>query len=144
MLFAFHRSAVQAIPVGAIAKIVSPEKIVFGAGADDRRNLFAVDEEHVIAFAEPEILVLQHGHGAADEVAFAGGVHPDVIVLAVGVLDVVHSWIAFAFPVVGGAVIGLGLAELRVKVQRVLRQRMRESTIVEIEIEGIAFFLAII
>src|SRR6185437_13827203 len=55
-----------------------------------------------------------------------------------------HSWIAVAFPVVGGAVIGLGLAELRVKVQRVLRQRMRESTIVEIEIEGIAFFLAII
>ena len=43
----------------------------------------AVDEDHVVAFAEPAVGVLQDAVGDADEMAAAGGFEEDVVAFAI-------------------------------------------------------------
>src|SRR6266567_2337511 len=126
------------------AKIPGPEEIVFGTRAVDGWAGFTIHEKHVVTFAPPAVLILKYGHRDSDEMSAARGVQPDVVFLAVEVRLTFNSRIAIAFPVGGPAVIGLGLAELRVKVEGFRRERLLVRAIVEIEIEGVHLLPAFI
>jgi hypothetical protein len=126
---------------GMAAEVPCAEEVVFGAGAVDGGSGFAVDEEHIVAFAEPHVLILQYGHGDAYEVAFAGGFHPDVVVFAVEVFLVVDGESCRCLPVVGPALVGGGLAILRVEVEGVGGQRFGVAAVVDVVVERVYFFL---
>ena len=126
------------------AKIISAQKIVLGARPCNGWVGIAVDEKHIVTFTPPEILVLKDGHGDADIVALAGGFHPDVVVFAVQIFYILDSWIAVARPLIRPAMIGLGLAELRVEVEGVLREGVGVRAIVEIEVESVNHSLAFV
>src|SRR6266851_9380707 len=126
------------------AKIPGAQEIVFGTCSVDGWVGFTVHEKHVVAFAPPAILILQDGHGDSNEMSAACGVHPDVILLAVEVRLTFNFGIAIAFPVRSPAVVGLGLAELRVKIERFGRESLLICAIVEIEIEGVYLLLAFV
>src|SRR5271157_3880635 len=102
------------------AKIPRAQEIVFGAGAVDGGESFAVNEEHVIAFAPPTILVLQDGHGHADEMALALGFQPDVIPFSVEILLSIHERVAIGLPLVRPTRGRIGLAVLRMEIECVL------------------------
>src|SRR6266436_2993614 len=120
----FHGSAVESITERVRAESPSAEEIIFGASAVDGGAGFAVDEKHVVAFAPPIILILEDGHGDANEVSLAAGFEPDVIVFTGKIGAVVDFGIAVGGPVVGPAVCGCGLAILRVEVERVGGKRL--------------------
>src|SRR6266436_3108980 len=126
------------------AKIPGAQEIVFGTCSVNGWVGFTINEKHVVPFAPPAILILQDGHGDSDEMSAACGVQPDVVFLAVEVRLTFNFGIAIAFPVGGPAVIGLGLAELRVKVEGFRRERLLVCAIVEIEIEGVHLLLALV
>src|ERR1700743_1721457 len=71
--------ALMWIAEGGSAEVPGAVVVVLRAGAVDGGRRVAVDEDHVIAFAEPLILILQNGVRDADEVAFAGGFEEDVV-----------------------------------------------------------------
>jgi len=75
----------------------------------------AVDEDHVVAFAEPTFLILEDCVGDADEVAAADGLHEDVVVFAVEVFEVVDALVPVDLPVVDDAFAGGGLTVLGVE-----------------------------
>src|SRR5215831_1442367 len=143
-LFALHWRSVQPMRKAALPEIPRTEKIILRAGADDGRARFAVDEKHVVAFAPPAVLVLQHGHGDTNEMASAGRGKPKVIAFAGQVLFVLNRRITVGFPSVGPARVGLGLAELCVEIERVSRKGFRVGTIVEIVVERWSVLLALV
>src|SRR5260370_34780456 len=112
------------------AKIPGPEEIVFGTSAVDGWAGFTIHEKHVVAFAPPAVLILKYGHSDSDEMSAARGVQPDVILLAVKVRLTFNVGIAIAFPVRSPAVVGLGLAELRVKIERFVRESLLMRAVV--------------
>src|SRR6266478_1835205 len=119
------------------AKIPGAQEIVFGTCSVNGWAGFTVNEKHVVAFAPPAILILKDGHGDSDELSAASGVQPDVVFLAVEVRLTFNFGIAITFPVRSPAAIGLGLADLRVKIEGFGRERLLVCAIVEIEIEGV-------
>jgi hypothetical protein len=104
----------------------------------------AVDKEHVVAFAPPAVLVFENGHGDANEVSLAGGLHPDIVVPAVEIFYIVDSRIAIVGPSGGPPVIRLSLPELRMEIKSAVRQRMGLRAVIEVEIEGVDGFLAFV
>ena len=72
---------------GAVAPAEIPRAVdvVFRAGADDGGLRFIVDENHVVAFAEPVVGVLQDAQGDAHQMAAPARFGEDVVVLAVGI-----------------------------------------------------------
>src|SRR6185312_3245203 len=62
-------------------------------------------------------------------------VHPDIIVVAIGIGLALDKGIAIAQPVGGPAFVGLGLAILGVEIERAGRQRLRLAAIIDIVIE---------
>src|SRR5258708_28819013 len=98
-LLPFHRRAEQPVGERPVAEIPGPEKIVFGSRPDDGRRRFAVDEEHVVTLAPPEILVLEHRHRHSRAVAAPGRLHPHVVVLPAAVRLLVAVRLAVTLPV---------------------------------------------
>ena len=139
--FALDRGAVEPIGESTAAKIERAKKIILRARSVDGRTRFAVDEKHVVAFAPPTVLILQHRHGHTDKLAAALGLHPNVIPFAVQVLLVFDKGISVRFPFVGPAKIGLRLAKLRMKVQRIGGQRLRERAVIKVEVKRGNFLL---
>src|SRR5258708_29966747 len=126
------------------AKIPGPEEIIFGTRAVDGWAGFPIHEKHVAAFAPPAVLIPKHGHSGSDEMSAARGFQPTVVFLPVKVRLTFNFGIAIAFPVRSPAVVGLGLAELRVKIKSFGRERLLVPAVVEIEIEGVRLLLALV
>src|SRR5258708_97491 len=126
------------------AKIPGPEEIVFGTRAVDGWAGFTIHEKHVVTFAPPAVLILKYGHSDSDKMSAARGFQPNVVFLPVKVRLTFNFGIAIAFPVRSPAVVGLGLAELRVKIERFGRESLLIRAIVEIEIEGVYLLLAFV
>ena len=82
------------------AKIPRAQEIIFRSGAVDRRRFLPIDEEHVVAFAPPAILILQHRHGHAHKVPASGCFHPDVVAFAIQILFVIDHGIAVRLPLI--------------------------------------------
>src|ERR1700674_1036494 len=143
-LFTDNGSAVQPVEKGVTAKIPCAEEIILRTSPGNGGARFTVDEKHVIAFAPPAVLILQDRHGHPDELPATPGVQPEVIFLAVEVRFPVDLGITIVLPVGSPAVVGLSLAELRVKVESPARESLGVRTIVEVEIEGIHFLLAFV
>src|SRR5260370_1845534 len=101
--FTFYRGAVQSKRERAAAEVESSKKIVFRSGADDRGMLLSVNEEHVVAFAPPIVLILKDGHRDAHEESAAGGLHPDIIGLTVHVFLLDDSRVEVRSPLIGRA-----------------------------------------
>src|ERR1700674_1779951 len=123
-LFTHDGSTVKPIVEGVTAKIPGAEEIVFGTCSSDGWPGFTINEKHVVAFTPPSVLILQDGHADPDEMSATRGVQPDVVLLAVEVWLPFDLGITIALPVGGPAVVGLGLAELCVKVERSPRERL--------------------
>src|ERR1700746_2467935 len=81
-----HGRAVESIRECVVPEPPRSKKVILGARALDGRSRLAIDEEHVIAFTPPVILVLQNGHGDAHEMAAPGGFHPNIVAFAAQVL----------------------------------------------------------
>src|SRR5207249_640291 len=75
------------------------EEVILRAGAGDRWRRLAVDEEHVVAFAPPEVLVLENRHRDADEVAPPGCFHPHVVVFSAKVRLLVDACVSIPLPI---------------------------------------------
>src|SRR6266436_56409 len=142
--FADNWSAVQLIEKGMSAKIPCTKEIILRTSPRNGGARFTVDEKHVVAFAPPAVLILQDRHSDPDEMPATRGVQPEVIFLAVEVRFPVDLGITIVLPIGSPAVVGLGLAELRVKVESPARQRLGVRAIVKVEIEGIHFLLAFV
>jgi len=69
-----------------VPKIPRAQEVILRARAIDRRMLFAVNKEHVVAFAPPTVLILENGHGHTHEVPLPGRFKPYVITLSVEIL----------------------------------------------------------
>src|SRR5246500_4633400 len=78
--------SVQPIGEWVTTEVPRAEEIVLRTGSVDRGQFLAVDKEHVVAFTPPLMLILQHRHGYADEVAAAGSLHPNVVAFSVQIL----------------------------------------------------------
>src|SRR5437660_6708301 len=104
------------------AKAPCPQKIVFRAGAVDGRPRLAIDEKHVVAFAPPEILILQDGHRDPCKLSAPASFHPDIVVFATEVGAVIHFRVAILLPVVDPTLCGRGLAILSMKIQSCCRK----------------------
>ena len=59
-LFTNDGSTVQPIEEWVSAKIPCAEEIIFRTSPGNGGARFTVDEEHVVAFAPPAVLILQH------------------------------------------------------------------------------------
>src|SRR5580704_15738510 len=81
LLLADDWSAVKLVREG-VTEVPGSEEVVFAARAGDCGGYFVVDKEHVVSFAPPAVLVLEHGHSYAYIVSLAFGLEPDVIVVA--------------------------------------------------------------
>src|SRR5579871_131022 len=68
---------------GVAVEIPRAVVVVLSAGSVDGGLSIAIDEEHVIALAEPAVGVLQDTLRDANEVTAAGGFEEDVVVVAV-------------------------------------------------------------
>ena len=86
---------------GVAVEIPCAVVVVLCTGAVDGGLSVAVDEEHVVAFAEPAIGVLEDALGDADEVAAAGGFKEDIVVGAVEILVAAGGFLVGA--VLGGS-----------------------------------------
>ena len=117
------------------AKIPRAQEIIFRSGAVDRRRVLPIDEEHVVAFAPPAVLILQHRHGHADKVAAPGRFHPDVVAFAIQILFVVDHRIAVRLPLIAPSFRRSFLAVLRVEVKLIRGQRLAVSAVVDVEVE---------
>ena len=76
------------------AEIPGAIEIIFCPRTVDGWQVVAIDKEHVVAFAEPSVLVLQYGLRYANEVSFTYGLEKHVVVSPAQVLSVAHD--AFA------------------------------------------------
>src|SRR5437763_446686 len=87
-----HIALVEHSPVHGIRVLLHPPgvaKIVLGARSVQARwPLFAVDEDHIIAFAPPTTLKMCHGEITSDIVAAPFRLQYDVVALGVQVHDV--------------------------------------------------------
>src|SRR6266700_3342578 len=100
----------------ALAEIPCTEKIILRAGSCDGRPGLAINKKHVVSFAPPAVLILQHRHGDANEMASADGRQPKVIAFAGQVFLVLNRGIPVRFPLIGPARVWLSLAILRVEI----------------------------
>src|SRR5580698_9787929 len=82
------RRAVMLIGERLAVEIPCAVVIVLGSGTVDRRQLVSVDEDHVVALAEPAILVLQDGLGYTYKMGARCGLQKDIVVLTVKDLKV--------------------------------------------------------
>src|SRR5271170_6828279 len=74
-----HRRPIQRVREWLTAEVPRTEEVVLGASSRDRRLGLAVDEEHVIPFSKPLVLVLQDRHGYADELSSSFSFNPNVV-----------------------------------------------------------------
>src|ERR1019366_6531647 len=72
----------------APAEVPTPAEEILRAGAVDHRHGLVVDENHLVAFAPPILLVLHDAQRHAQQMAAATGLAIDVIELAIEVLAV--------------------------------------------------------
>ena len=100
---------------GLQAKVPCAVVVVFRARSIDGRQRISVDEDHVIAFAKPTILVLQNGLCYADEMPSPRGFEEYVIVLPIRVLSFVNAGTTVIDPVVGPTLTRRSLPVLGVK-----------------------------
>src|SRR5580704_8372927 len=128
---AHDRRAIELIGEGLAAEIPRAQEIIFRPGARNGRGRVIIDEEHVIPFAPPTILVLHHRHSDAYKLPAPPRFHPDVVVLAVQVSLVIDQRIAIGCPVVSPPMIRLGLAILGMEIQRSAGQRMGVGLVVD-------------
>src|SRR3954452_940611 len=102
------------------AEVPSAQKVILRARSVDRRQLLAVDKKHVVAFAPPLVLILQHRHGYADEVSAPGRFHPDVVAATVKILLSVH--LPVRLPLIRCPVRRSGLTILRMEIELIYRE----------------------
>src|ERR1035437_1801222 len=97
------------------AKAPSSVEVVLGSGAVDSGQSVAIDKDHVVTLAEPNVLVLLDGLGHTPKMSLARGLHEDVVVLTGQVLSFVDAGTAIDRPVVGPSPARRGLAILRME-----------------------------
>ena len=117
------RRAVVLVGERLAAKVPRAVVVVLGAGSVDGGQLVAIDEDHVVALAEPPVLVLLDGMRDTHKMTAPRRFHEDIIVRAIEVLLVAHRIVPVVLPVVGPALAGGGLAILRVKAAHIGGQR---------------------
>src|SRR5580700_3796434 len=100
LLRTHYGRAIELIGKWLSAEVPRPQKIVFRARSNDRRGLRSVDEKHVVAFAPPLILILQHGHRHTHVLAVSFSLHPDIIVLTIEIGLVIDDSVLVGFPVI--------------------------------------------
>src|SRR5271165_2402140 len=96
----YHRRSVQLIREWLTAEVPRTEEVVLGTSSRDRRLCLTVDEEHVIPFSKPFVLVLQHRHGDAHELASSFCFNPNVVIRAVQIRLFVNLRFAVRLPIV--------------------------------------------
>src|ERR1700722_1112660 len=126
------------------SEVPCTQKIILRARSNDRWCLRSVDEKHVVAFAPPLILVLQHRHGHPHELAVSLCLHPDIVVLTIEIGLVIDNRVLVGLPAICPPVVWLGLIVLSVKIQCARRQRTRVGTVVDVVVEGMNRLLALI
>src|SRR5581483_9651425 len=74
---------------GAIpaAEIPGAIEVILGTGADDQRFALVVNEDHVIAFAHPELLVLKNAERDSHQMAATPCFRVNIVALAVRILQ---------------------------------------------------------
>ena len=77
------RRSLAPIGKGLKTEIPCAVIVVLGTGSIDGRSAVAVDEDHVVALAEPSIGVLLDAVGHSDKMAFSGGFEEDVVAFAI-------------------------------------------------------------
>src|ERR1700679_2921988 len=109
LLRTHHGRAIELIGKWLSSEVPGPEKIILRAGPNNRRGLHSVDEKHVVTFAPPLILVLQHGHRYTHVLAVSFCLHPDIIVLTIQIRLVIDESVLVGFPVACPPMVWLGL-----------------------------------
>src|ERR1700733_7220846 len=139
-----HWRSVQMVREWLTAEVPRTQEVVFGTSSRDRRLGLAVDEEHVIPFSKPLVLVLQDRHGHADELSSSFCFHPNVVARAVEIRLLVNLRFAIGIPIVRPAVVWLRLPVLGVEIKNVLRTDVRIGTVIDVVVEGPYRFLPFI
>ncbi len=123
-MFRIHnvRRAVVHVVEGLAAKVPRAVIVVFGPGAVDGGQLVAIDEDHIVALAEPLALVQFNGVGDAHKMSLALGFEEDVIPFPIQIFAVADRRLVLVVPVIGPALAGRGLAVLRVKTAQIAGQ----------------------
>ena len=143
-LLADDGRAIQWIGKWLAAKVPCAEKIILRSRASDGWLLCAVDKEHVVAFAPPKVLVLQHRHGDTYILSMPFRIHPDIIPIAIQIRLIVYQRVLIVRPRVGPAAVGLRLPILRVKIKSIGRQRMGVGPVIDVVIESGNWLLPLI
>src|SRR5580658_1045591 len=131
-----HRRSVQRVREWLTAEVPRTEEVVLGTSSRDRRLGLTVDEEHVIPFSKPLVLVLQDRHSHADELSPSFCFHPNIVARAVQIRLLVNLRFAIGLPIVRPAVVWLCLPVLRVEIEHVLRTDVRIRTVINVVVEG--------
>ena len=121
----------------AVAEVPCAVEVVFRAGSVDGGQGVPVDEDHVVALAEPAVLGLEDGVGDTDEVTAAGGFEVDVVACAGEIFAVSDGGVPVVLPVVDFADVGGSLAVLGVEASEVGRDAGQGDVIDgEVEVVG--------
>src|SRR5271156_594762 len=135
-LLPHHRRSVQLVREWLTAEVPRTKEVIFGTSSRDRRFGLTVDEEHVIPFSKPLVLVLQDRHGHADELSSSFCFNPNVVVRAVQIRLLVNLRFAIGLPIVRPAVVRLCLPILRVEIKNVRRANVCIRTEINVVVEG--------
>src|SRR5437588_12101037 len=65
-LLPYNGGPVQLIGKRLAAEVPGTYKVIFRAGSHNRGRRLSVNEEHVVPFSPPEVMILQHRHGYSD------------------------------------------------------------------------------
>src|SRR5580658_862784 len=118
------RRALMLIGEWLAAEVPCAVVVVLSAGAVYGGQRVAVNEDHIVAFAEPAVLILHDGVRDADEVALSGSFEKHVIVFAAEIFSVTHYALA-----------GSGLAILRMEAAEI-GGKAGECDVVDGEVEA--------
>ena len=136
-LLPYHRRSVQLVGEWLTAKVPCTKEVVLGSSSRDRRLGLTVDEEHVVPFSKPFVLVLQDRHGHADELTAPFRFHPNIVARTVQIRLLVNLGFAIGLPIVRPAVVWLFLPILRMEIQGVRRKCLLIQPVIDVEVECI-------
>src|SRR5438093_5463440 len=105
---------------GDPAEIPGSTEIVFRTCPNDNRPAFIIDENHVVPFTRPVILVLPDSQCHSHEMASSAGLSIEVVMLPVHILEVIG--LAILLPILICPNIGGGLVIPSMQIQNVFRQ----------------------
>src|ERR1700735_3394797 len=108
-LLPHHRRSIQLVGEGLTAEVPRTQEVVLGASSRDRRLALTVDEEHVIPFSKPLVLVLQDRHRHANKLSSSFCFHPNVVARAVQIRLLINLRFAIGPPIVRPTVVWLRL-----------------------------------